>query len=73
MTENEVNDLKAAKERLMESAQSLFSKLYEQSQGAGAQGNPGAGAQGGAGFGGNAGNTGSANNDDVVDGDFREV
>jgi molecular chaperone DnaK len=72
MTENEVNDLKAAKERLMESAQSLFSKLYEQNQG-GAQGaGPDMGANG---FnGGNAGNSGSANNnDDVVDGDFREV
>jgi molecular chaperone DnaK len=74
MTENEVNDLKAAKERLMESAQSLFSKLYEQNQG-GAQG---AGPDmSGAGFGGNAGNAGSTgsnnNNDDVVDGDFREV
>ncbi len=73
MTENEVNDLKAAKERLMESAQALFSKLYEQNQG-GAQG---AGPDmSGAGFGGNAGSTGSTsgnNNDDVVDGDFREV
>ncbi len=74
MSENEVNDLKAAKERLMESAQSLFSKLYEQNN---------AGAQGAgpdmSGMGGNnantgaAGNTGSNNNDDVVDGDFREV
>nr|MCR5584407.1 Hsp70 family protein [Lachnospiraceae bacterium] len=70
MTENEVNDLKAAKERLMESAQSLFSKIYEQSQG---------GAQGaGPDMGANSGNTGSSNggsnnNDDVVDGDFREV
>ncbi len=74
MTENEVNDLKAAKERLMESAQSLFSKLYEQNQGAAQGAGP---DMSGAGFGGNAGNAGSTgsnnNNDDVVDGDFREV
>ncbi|MCR5824028.1 MAG: molecular chaperone DnaK [Lachnospiraceae bacterium] len=78
MSENEVNDLKAAKERLMQSAQTLFSKLYEQNQGAqGAQGaGPDMSGMGGAGFNGNAGNagsTGSNNNDDVVDGDFREV
>ncbi len=69
MSENEVNDLKAAKERLMESAQSLFSKLYEQNQGNAQGAGPDMGANGG-----NAGNgTSSGNNDDVVDGDFREV
>ncbi len=74
MSENEVNDLKAAKEKLMESAQTLFSKLYESQQGA--QGQAGSDMSGMGGMGGNyqdAGNTSSANNDDVVDGDFREV
>ena len=53
---------------MMESAQKLFSKMYEQTQGqAGAQG---AGPDlSGAGAG--AGSTGAA--DDVVDGDYREV
>ncbi len=72
MTQNEVNDLKAAKEKLMQSAQTLFAKLYEQNQGA-----TGAGNMGGetytqnADYTQNAGN--NAKNDDVVDGDFREV
>ena len=69
MTDAQVADIKAAKEKLMQSAQKLFAKVYEQAQGAaGAQGagsnpNPGA-AQGGneAGYG-----------DDVVDADYKEV
>ena len=68
MTESQVADMKAAQEKLMQSAQSLFSKVYEQAQQA-------AGGQAGAGpdmnAGGNAG--GSTPEDDVIDGDFREV
>ena len=67
MTESQVADMKAAQEKLMQSAQSLFSKVYEQAQQA-------AGGQAGAGpdmnAGGNAG--GSTPEDDVIDGDFRE-
>ncbi|MDF2842734.1 MAG: chaperone protein DnaK [Herbinix sp.] len=66
-TEGEVADIKDAKEKLMTNAQALFAKLYEQS-GAGA-GGPGPDMNG-AGYQG-AGNTGY--NDDVVDGDYREV
>ncbi len=70
MSEGEVADIKAAKEKLMTDAQSLFSKVYEQAQGAGAQG-------AGPDMGGNyyeQPNQGSNNNDDnVVDGDYREV
>ena len=68
MSDGEVEDIKAAKEKLMASAQALFQKVYEQAQGAaGAQG---AGPDmGGAGFGGQS--AGPA--DDVVDGDYREV
>ena len=63
MSEGEVEDLKAAKEKLMNSAQALFSKLYEQTQGAQGAGPDmsGAGAQD------------SYAGDDVVDGDYREV
>ena len=60
-TEAQVEELKAGKEKLMNSAQQLFQKMYEQAQAAGAQG---------------AGpdmNQGAAPEDDVVDGDFTEV
>ena len=64
-------DIKAAKEKLMTSAQALFAKLYEQNQGA-----AGAGPDMGAGFNGGADMGGQSNasyQDDVVDGDYREV
>ena len=38
MTDAQVADIKAAQEKMMESAQKLFSKMYEQKQGGG-QGN----------------------------------
>ncbi len=60
-TDAQVEELKAGKEKLMNSAQQLFSKMYEQAQAAGAQG---AGPDMGA---------GAAPEDDVVDGDFTEV
>ena len=73
LTDSQVADIKAAQEKMMESAQKLFSKMYEQTQGAQGQAGPGpdmgnmggnAGAQGGneAGYG-----------DDVVDADYKEV
>lgn len=65
MSDGEVEDIKAAKEKLMESAQALFAKLYEQSQGGPAPDM--SGAQDG------AGNAGNSYGDDVVDGDYREV
>jgi molecular chaperone DnaK len=69
MTEAQVEELKAGKEKLMESAQKLFAKVYEQAQGA-------AGAAGAAGpdmgAGAEAGGSAPAD-DDVVDGDYREV
>ena len=65
MTDDQINDIKAGKEKLMESAQKLFAKVYEQ---AGAAQNAGAtadttGAQ----------DAGTSSNDDVIDGDFKEV
>ena len=66
MTDAQVADIKAAKEKLMQSAQKLFAKVYDQSQ-AGAQG---AGPDmGGAAHGGNEAGYG----DDVVDADYKEV
>ncbi|HKM03398.1 MAG TPA: molecular chaperone DnaK [Lachnospiraceae bacterium] len=67
MTEEQVGEMKAAQEKLMASAQSLFSKMYE-----GMQGEAGAGPDmSGMGEDGSAANEGPA--DDVVDGDYREV
>ena len=70
LTDSQVSEIKAAQEKLMQSAQSLFSKVYEQAQQA-AGGQAGAGPDMNAGSGANAG--GSAPEDDVIDGDFREV
>ena len=65
ITDAQLDDLKSGKEKLMNSAQKLFAKLYEQAQGA--AGAAGAGPDMG------AGSTGSTQDDDVVDGDYREV
>ena len=65
ITEAEVAEIKAAKEKLTESAQKVFTKMYEQAaqaQGAQAGPTPGAGPAP-EGFAG----------DDVVDGDYKEV
>jgi len=67
MTDAEVDELKAGKERLMNVAQPVFTKMYE------AQ-NPNAGAGPQAGPQGDAGQQSyQNNNDDVVDGDYTEV
>ena len=70
MTDSQVADIKAAQEKMMESAQKLFAKMYEQTQAAqGAQGaGPDMGNMGGA----QTNNAGAAD-DDVVDADFKEV
>ncbi len=71
LSDSQVADIKAAQEKMMESAQKLFAKMYEQqggANGAGAGPNPGAGSsytgggQDEAGYG-----------DDVVDADYKEV
>ena len=65
LTPDQVTELKAKKEKLMNSAQAVFTKMYEQAQAAaGAQAGPDMGAQAGP-------DMGAA--DDVVDGDYREV
>ena len=68
MTDAQVDEIKAAKEKLTESAQKVFAKMYENAQaaqGAGAGPNP-------SDFAGAAGDAGAAD-DDVVDADFKEV
>ncbi len=67
MTDAQVEDIKAGKEKLMTSAQALFAKMYESSQAAGA------GAQGASPDMDSAGSASSAPEDDVIDGDFKEV
>lgn len=64
MTDAQIEDIKAGKEKLMNSAQALFAKVYEQAQSqAGAQGaGPDMGAAGT-----------SYQESDVVDGDYKEV
>ncbi|MBE5949697.1 MAG: molecular chaperone DnaK [Lachnospiraceae bacterium] len=66
MTDADVEAIKAAKETLMQSAQTVFSKMYEQQAAAngGAQAGPDMGAADG-GY--------TSADDDVVDGDYREV
>ena len=65
MTDAQVEDIKAGKEKLMASAQALFAKVYEQAQ---------AGGAGAAGPDMSAGQQSTSQpDDDVIDGDFREV
>ena len=70
LTDEQVAEIKAGKEKLTESAQKLFTKMYEQAgAAAGAQG---AGPQPGANAGAGPAPEGFQR-DDVVDGDYKEV
>ena len=66
ITDAQIAEIKAGKEKLSESAQKLFTKMYEQAgaaaQGAGAQAGPEAGPA-----------PDGFQGDDVVDGDYKEV
>ncbi len=62
ITDEQVEEIKKAKEKLMDTAQKLFSKVYEQAQAAGATPQQDSTTQ--------EGNGGS---DDVVDAEFKEV
>ncbi len=66
MTDAQLDEIKSGKEKLMQSAQSLFTKMYENMQQAGGAQADAAGAAG------NTGNTDSSN-DDVVDADYKEL
>ena len=68
ITKDGAEQIKAAQEKLMQSSQALFTKVYEQAQAAGAAG------AGAADAGAAASESQSGNADDnVVDGDFKEV
>jgi molecular chaperone DnaK len=69
MSDGEVEDIKAAKEKLMTSAQALFQKMYE-AQGANGQGPDMSGFTGDAQ---NAGGSAPEGYEDVVDGEYKEV
>ena len=72
MTDAELDELKAAKEKLTNSAQQVFQKMYEQAQaaqGAGAGPDMSGFNQGGQ----NAGYNQAGQDDDVVDADYKEV
>ena len=68
ITDAQLDELKAGREKLMNSAQQLFAKVYEKAQG-----------QGGAQAGPNLGNMGgqsqaqNGNDDDIIDADYRQV
>lgn len=66
MTETDAEEIKSAKEKLMTDAQSVFTKMYEQAQAAG-------GADMGAGAGPDMNAGAQSADDDVVDGDYKEV
>ena len=68
LTDSDIDQIKAAREKLMESAQKLFAKLYESQQAGSAGPDMGAGADAGAGT-----DNGAPYGDDVVDGDYKEV
>ncbi|MCD7835019.1 MAG: molecular chaperone DnaK [Lachnospiraceae bacterium] len=72
MSDSQIADLKAGKEKLMESAQKLFAKVYEQAGAAAGGAGPDMSNMGGAGAGAGAQDNGPVD-DDVVDGDYREV
>jgi molecular chaperone DnaK len=76
LSDSDIDQIKAAREKLMNSAQKLFEKLYEAQAGAaGAGTGAGAGPDMGAGAGAGAGSADNSNpyGDDVVDGDYKEV
>ncbi len=62
LTADQVTEIKAAQEKLMTGAQALFAKMYEQAQGAAGPDMGNAGAE-----------PGGTPEDDIIDGDFREV
>ena len=68
ISDADIDALKSGKEDLMNAAQKLFQKMYEQTAGAQGAGQQGAGPDMGG-----AGQSTSGPADDVVDGDYREV
>ena len=68
LTEAQITDIKAAKEKLMNSSQALFTKMYESMQGA-----QGMGGEAGPDMNMGGGAAPNGGDDDVVDADYKEV
>lgn len=64
MTDAQIEDIKAAKQRLMDAAQGVFAKMYEAAGAAAGQAGPGPQPEAGANY---------QQADDVVDADYKEV
>ena len=71
MTPEQVAEMKAAQEKLMTGAQALFAKMYEQAQGAAGAAGPDMSGAAGPDMG--AATESAPADDDIIDGDFREV
>ena len=71
LSEDQVAEIKAAQEKMMSGAQGVFTKMYE-----GMQGAAGAGpdmSQFTGNMGGDADSSNAGSNDDIIDGDFKEI
>ena len=73
LTSDQVAEIKAAQEKLMTGAQALFTKMYEQMQGANGAGPDMSNMGGAADMGAQSAGTQGMPEDDIIDGDFREV
>ncbi len=76
LSQEQVNSVKSAMEKLSKSSQAVFTKMYEQAAGqAGPDMGAGAGPDAGYSAGPDAGSTSGSDDpdDDVVDGDFKEI
>ncbi|MCD8131655.1 MAG: molecular chaperone DnaK [Lachnospiraceae bacterium] len=71
MSDSDIDELKAAREKLMNEAQGVFTKMYESMQGAQGGADPNMGGAGPDMGGGQY--SGSNPDDDIIDGDYREV
>ncbi|MCD7738639.1 MAG: molecular chaperone DnaK [Lachnospiraceae bacterium] len=73
MSDGDIDELKAAKEKLMNEAQGVFTKMYESMQGAQGGADPNMGGAGPDMSGSGQYSGGSNPDDDIIDGDYREV
>jgi len=73
MTEDQVAEVKAAQEKMMTGAQGVFTKMYESMQGAAGAAGAGPDMSGFTGDMGGASAESAGANDDIIDGDFKEI
>ena len=72
LSEDEVAQIKAAQEKMMTASQGVFTKMDEGMQGAAGAG-PAPDMSGAAGAGSTDSSSDGGNNDDIIDGDFKEI